>query len=126
MLGRPLDLTGTRDNFETVDEDGSWDVVHVELVHEQADIASKPESACPVSCSSVTKLSILAKPPGGVSLRGDANTMSKVAAVWELAVYLWCVWYSWDSLYCTESLSWSSFWIAGSENLTSVSLLTAN
>ena len=47
-MGRTLDLTGTRDNFETVDEDGSWDVVHVELVREQADIASKPESACPV------------------------------------------------------------------------------
>ena len=47
-MGRTLDLTGTRDNFETVDEDGPWDVVHVELVREQADIASKPESACPV------------------------------------------------------------------------------
>ena len=47
-MGRPLDLTGTSDNFETVDEDGSWLVVHVELVRKQADMASKPESACPV------------------------------------------------------------------------------
>ena len=46
IAGRTLDLTGAGDNFETVDEDGPWDVVHVELVREQADIASKPEFAC--------------------------------------------------------------------------------
>ena len=48
LVGRSLDLPGNRDNLETVGEDGSWVVVHVELVLKQADIASKLDFACTV------------------------------------------------------------------------------
>ena len=48
IVGRSLNLTGSRDNLETVDEDGSLVGVHAELVLKQAGIAAKPEFACTV------------------------------------------------------------------------------